>query len=197
MAKRTGFLTPEGVSVNARTGRLTPCTGHYEKRLSQVRGIYRDADAYDALLATKGDIVTYEVYEYAKTSAEGDLIFGTSILYPGKVGKEYFITRGHSHAKADRAEIYYCLAGNGLMLMESPAGKTKAVAMTPKTIVYVPPHCKHRSVNTGKRKLISMFAYPADAGHDYGEIAEKGMRKIVVEFRGKPALRPNPAYDTE
>ena len=194
MPKRTKFLTPGGVSVNTTTGRLTPCTGHYEKRLSQVRAIYRDQDALDALLAAKGDIITYEVYEYAKSAAEGHLIFGTSILYPGKVGKEYFMTRGHSHAKADRAEVYYCLAGKGLMLMESPDGKSKAVTMRPRALVYVPPYWKHRSVNTGRRKLIFVFACPADAGHEYGEIEKKGMRKIVIEFRGRPALRCNQAY---
>ena len=194
MDKVSGFVAPEGVKVEAGTGGMTPCTNHYERRLGQMAGIYLDADAYDALLKSAGDVVTYEVYEYVPSEADGDVIFGTSILHPGKVGDEYFMTRGHSHAKADRAEIYYALAGEGLMLMESPDGQTKAVGMRAGTIVYVPPHWTHRSVNTGGEKLISVFAYPADAGHEYGELARKGMRKIVTEVRGKPEVRDNPAY---
>ncbi len=185
---------PEGVSVDASTGRLTSYDNHYERRLSQVRSIYRDSGACDALLREKGDVITYEVYECVKSGADGDLVFGSSIVHPGRVGNEYFMTKGHSHAKADRAEIYYCVAGDGLMLMESPDGRSEAVAMKPGGIVYVPPYWKHRSVNTGCVKMVSLFAYPADAGHEYGEIERKGMRKIVVEVGCKPELRDNPAY---
>lgn len=193
MAKQPAPVLPQGLSVDPATGSLSPCTNHYEKRLSQVAEIYRDKDAHEAFLKEKGDIISYEVYEFVNTDAAGDVIFGTSILHPGKVGEEYFMTRGHSHARADRAEMYYCLSGSGLVLMESPQGETSAVAMNPQAVVYVPPYWKHRSVNTGETKLISLFVYPADAGHEYGEIAEKGMRKIVVEAGGKPVLRDNPA----
>ena len=180
--------------MGAQDARLFPCTHHYRKRLSQVAGLYLDEDAYDKLLKTKGDIIAYEVYDFQRSSADGDLVFGTSILFPGKVGREYFMTKGHSHAKADRSEIYYCLSGKGLMLMASPEGKTKAVEMRRGIVVYVPPYWKHRSVNTGRGRLVSLFAYPADAGHEYGEIETRGMRKIVVEVGGKPRLKDNPRY---
>ena len=191
---RSSFFKPQGVSINPGSGKLSPHTNHYTKRLSEVKGIYIDGEAVDNLLKTRGDIVTYEVYEFVRRRDEGDLVFGTSIIYPDKVGREYSMTKGHSHAKADRSEIYYCLSGRGLMLMESPEGKIKAVKMRPEIIAYVPPFWKHRSVNTGKTKLVSLFVYPADAGHEYRELQKIGLGKVVLEIRGKPTLARNPGW---
>jgi glucose-6-phosphate isomerase len=182
------YVLPEGIDVDITTGKMTPFSNHYEKRLNQMKGFYQDTAGYDNLLREKGDIITYEVFETIKSTADGDMIFGTSILYPGKVGFEYFMTKGHSHARADTAEIYYCLAGEGFMLLESPSGTGNAVRMLPCRIVYVPPYWAHRSVNTGKTKMISIFAYPADAGHVYGKIEKEGMTQIVVEKEGKPCV---------
>jgi len=39
---------------------------------------------------------------------EGGLQFGMSYLYPGTVNHEYFMTKGHFHAKLYRAEFYLC-----------------------------------------------------------------------------------------
>jgi len=188
------LLDPELVMIDRATGRMETCTSHYQRRLSQVADIYVDADACRRFLDASGDVITYEVYEHLTSETEGDVIFGTSIVHPGKVGREYFMTRGHSHAKADRAEIYFCLAGCGLMLMESPDGRPEAVRMKPMGVVYVPPFWKHRSVNTGSERMISFFSYPADAGHEYGTIEQFGMRKIVVERNGTPELEDNPNY---
>ena len=74
------------------------------------------------------------------------------------------MTRGHIHAKIDRPEIYYCQAGSGVMLMETPPGETRVVAMKPQTVVYVPPYWIHRSVNTGSDVLLTQYCYPADQG---------------------------------
>lgn len=188
------LVDPQLATVNPTNGQMDACTGHYKKRLSQVEGIYADQAAFKRLLETKGDIVTYEVYEFMKSEEAGDMIFGTSIVCPGKVGDEYFMTRGHSHARADRSELYFCISGRGLMLMEAPDGKTRTVNMTPMGIVYVPPFWKHRTVNTGDAKIMSIFAYPADAGHEYGTIEQYGMRKLVVDVNGQPELIDNPRF---
>jgi glucose-6-phosphate isomerase len=53
--------------------------------------------------------------------------------------------------------------------------------MTPQSVVYVPPHWIHRSVNTGPGTLVTLFCYPADAGQDYEVIQHAGgMRSRVV-----------------
>jgi glucose-6-phosphate isomerase len=102
-------------------------------------------------------------------------------MRPGRIGAEFFMTRGHIHARADRPEVYYGQKGVGVMLMESPQGETRVVEIGPQIICYVPPYWIHRSVNTGEEDLVMMFTYPADSGQDY-EIIERsrGMRHRVV-----------------
>ena len=101
-------------------------------------------------------------------------------LRPGQVGHEYFVTRGHIHAIANRPEIYYGESGHGLMLLESPEGEVRIVEVTPRAVCYVPPFWIHRSVNVGPGDLVMTFAYPADAGQDYDIIARSGGMKLRV-----------------
>jgi len=44
-------------------------------------------------------------------------------MEPGRIGNEFFMTRGHIHAKGNRPETYYGESGKGLMLLESPEGQ--------------------------------------------------------------------------
>jgi len=190
------FQEPAQVFITPKNGATTGATRCYQKFIRDLEGLYLDAEAYRSLAAERGDELAYEVYEYRPNENSGDLIFGTSILKPGKVGSEFFLTRGHIHAKSDRPEIYYCQSGAGVMLLETPAGGTRAVPMTPQSIVYVPPHWIHRSVNTGNELLVTVFVYPADSGQDY-EIIRKagGMKTLIVEDAANGWKEiPNPRY---
>ncbi len=61
--------------------------------------------------------------------------------------------------------------------------------------VYVPGRWAHRSINiSGSELFVMFFAFPGLAGHDYGTIAEKGFRKLLVERVGKPTLIDNPRW---
>ncbi|WP_433616224.1 glucose-6-phosphate isomerase family protein [Dactylosporangium sp. CA-139114] len=176
---------------------LTNRTGRYEKRLADLDGLFADAGAFAARLAQEADRVIYHVDEFRPSEAAGDLITGISTLSPGKVGDEFHMTRGHIHAKHDRAEIYHCLAGHGLMLMETLDGRTVVTELRPGVIAYVPPVHIHRSVNVGDTDLVTVFCYPADAGQDYGIIARAGgMRHLAVGGTGAEPwrLEENPNY---
>ncbi|MDR1157380.1 MAG: cupin domain-containing protein [Oscillospiraceae bacterium] len=164
-----------------------------KRRLSQMRGMYSDGAAFEAILA-KEDPLVYEFYELGAPARAEDLAFGTSITYPGKVGREYFMTKGHFHTILDTAEVYYCLSGQGVMLMENPEGDVAQIPLTPGKAVYVPGRYAHRSVNTGKAPLITFFVFRSDAGHDYGTIEEKGYRKLIVEQNGAPQMIDNPKW---
>ncbi len=110
----------------------------YHKRLRDLRGLYADAEAFEALTANRGDEVVYQVTDYRPNANPGDLITGVTRMSPGKVGKEFFMTRGHIHAVI-RPELYYGLKGAGLMLMESPDGESRILEIRPHTACYVPP----------------------------------------------------------
>ena len=137
----------------------------------------------------------YKVYAVDRPSVEGELSSGLTILHPGKVGDEYFMTKGHFHAVLETGEVYYCLSGRGMMVMETPEGDWHVAEMTPGAVVYVPPRWAHRTVNTGPDEdIITYFVYPGNAGHDYGSIEKQGFRKLVVERDGRPQIIENPRW---
>ena len=179
-------IEPTRCVVDVRRGTLEGGTGRYEKRLSDLAGIYADEQAFGSLLRETGDRVVYAVEDLKPSAVAGDMIFGVTRMAPGKVGDEYFVTRGHIHAIANRPEIYYGESGTGLMLLESPEGEIRIVDIAPRAVCYVPPFWIHRSVNVGVDDLVMTFAYPADSGQDYDIIARSGGMKarIVDDGRG-------------
>jgi len=195
----TASLTPTTRSVATQfdlaTG-LAAGTPSLRRPLSAMAGMYADAAAFEAAVATD-DVLSYEFYDMGVPSLETEIAYGTSVTYPGRVGDEYFMTKGHFHTRLEAAEIYLCLSGEGLMLMESPEGHIQVEEFRAGRSVYVPGRYAHRSINTSQTApLITFFAFPGDAGHDYGTIETKGFRKIVVERDGVPALLDNPRWQS-
>ncbi len=190
------YIEPVALVIEPSTGRMESASRRYQKKFRDLTGLYADEKAFEALLPALADEVVYEVYEHKASAATGDLIFGTSIMKPGRVGDEFFVTRGHQHERTDRAETYYCQAGSGVMLMEAPDGTVRALAMTPQVMVYVPPHWIHRSVNVGDSTLVTIFCYDSDAGQNYGIIERSGgMRsRVVTDGAGGWKLVENPQW---
>ena len=167
---------------------------HIERRLSALRGQFDDQETYDQMLSIDDQLI-YEVYEIARPQVQGELMMGISIVHPGKVGREFFMTKGHFHSILETAEIYYCLRGEGYMVMETPEGEACVEPLAPGKVLYVPPRWAHRSVCTSRQEdLVTFFAYPANAGHDYGTIERQGFRKLVVEGAQGPEIVDNPRW---
>ena len=163
---------------------------HIERRLSSLRYKFSDEKAFEEML-NSGDPVIYEVYETRRPEVTGELLNGLSIVHPGTVGTEYFMTKGHYHKVRDTAEIYYCLQGRGVLLMENEAGDTAVEEFRPGRVVYVTPCWAHRSINTGTEDLITFFVYPGHAGHDYATIDTVGFRKRLFARCGVPTVVDN------
>jgi glucose-6-phosphate isomerase len=166
-----------------------------KRYLSQVAGMYYD-DRAAAKLLKNSDPLVYEFYELGAPEKAGDIAFGTSITYPGKVGDEFYMTKGHFHTILETAEVYCCLSGQGCMILENPEGDVSYEEFKPGVAVYVPQRYAHRSVNTGSEPLVTFFAFRGDAGHDYGTIETKGYRKLVVERNGGYELIDNPKWQS-
>ena len=190
------LVEPFRCPVDVPAGVLRNGTGHYEKRLKDLQGLYGDSLAFAELARGRGDEVVYRVSDFRPDRAEGDLIFGVTRMEPGRVGDEFFMTRGHIHKKADRPENYFGQSGRGVMLMESPKGDTHTITIEAQTICYVPPYWIHRSVNTGDDPFVMVFSYPADAGQDYGIIERSGGMRTRIVAHGTSRWRevPNPAW---
>ena len=173
-----------GISTNAEI------TKRY---LSQMKNMYHDSEAVTKMLKDNDPLI-YEFYELGCEERAGDIAFGTTILYPGKIGDEYYMTKGHFHTKLNTSEVYYTLSGQGAMVMENPEGDTKVLPLLTGQCVYVPRRYAHRTVNTGKEPLVVFWAFDADAGHDYGTIETKGYHKIIIEKNGNPVTVMNPKW---
>lgn len=172
---------PQNCQIDLTLGTMAGATGRYQKKLKDLAGLYADATAFATLAADHGDQVVYDVADFRPSAEPGDMIFGVTRMSPGRVGDEFFITRGHIHAQTDRPEVYYGQKGRGLMQLESPDGETRILEIGAQTICYVPPYWIHRSINVGNEDLVMMFCYPADAGQDYGIIEQsQGMRHRVM-----------------
>lgn len=176
------MFEPTSCKLDPVSGHLVDATGQYQKRFGDLDGLYADSFAFEAMLGEWNDRVVYEVTEFRPSETAGDLIFGVTRMSPGRVGDEFFMTRGHIHRRSDRPEIYYGQKGRGLMVMESPEGEVRVMPVDELTVCYVPPFWIHRSVNVGSVDLVMLFCYPADSGQDYEVIARSGgMRLRIVD----------------
>ncbi|MGQ9629739.1 MAG: glucose-6-phosphate isomerase family protein [bacterium] len=180
-------IEPFGLGIDMDTGELLECDKKVLRYLSETKDIYADYREAEKILEC-GDVLTYEVHIVDIPESDGHLGFCLSITHAGRVGREYFMTKGHYHSKEGTAEIYICLRGRGYMLMETRDGRTAEVPMSRGRVVYVPPYWAHRTVNTGDDDLVSLCIFPADAGHDYASIEKSGFRKRVVEGEEGPLI---------
>ncbi|MGB5932464.1 MAG: glucose-6-phosphate isomerase family protein [Anaerolineae bacterium] len=185
------LISPFTMRLDFQRGVLDPCNNVIERHLSDMRGMYLDEAATEEAIEG-GDPLLYEVYQYDVPFETGQLLVVTSIIQPGKLGDEYYMTKGHFHEKEDRAEVYLGLGGQGHLLLETRDGEFKALPVEPGTVTYIPPYWAHRMVNTGQEELVFFGVFPADAGHNYDEIEKRGFAKVVVDRDGEPTLVPNP-----
>ncbi|MFR3980257.1 MAG: glucose-6-phosphate isomerase family protein [Oscillospiraceae bacterium] len=191
--KQLDFLRGCVIDFDMKSG-LSETLDTEKRYLSQMKGMFSDSAAFESAVQN-GNPMVYEFHSLDVGESSGDLAFGCSILNPGKVGDEYYFTKGHFHTILNTSEVYYCLNGHGYMLMENMRGDWSAQELTPGKAVYVPKGYAHRSVNVSKEeKLVTFFVFRADAGHDYGTIETKGYRKLLVERDGVPTIIDNPNW---
>ena len=187
------MIEPFASFVNLESGVLENYDNKLERKLSNLKGMFSDKSAYDEAIG-KEDSLVYEVFEKAVPAELGQIAHAVTVIHPGKIGSEYYFTKGHFHEIENTAELYLGVKGEGAILMQDPNGKTSYKEMRPGTLVYVAPYWAHRTVNTGADPFSFLAIYPVEAGHDYGSIEEKGFPQLVMEESGKPTLIDNPSY---
>ncbi len=186
------YLEPFNTYIDMDKMRLQPEGNVIKRKLSDMSEMYHDQNAVRELLGK--DPIIYEFSTVQVPEDAGNLLHCISVINPGKVGEEYYMTKGHFHEEIDTAEIYLTLKGEGLLVMESPEGDTSVIEMKEGIISYIPPYWAHRTINTGDEPFMFFGAYRGDAGHNYGTIEDKSMAKIVIERDGQVSVEDNPNY---
>jgi len=146
------------------------------RKLSDMKGFYADSRAVARILEDS-DPVIYEVYAH-ESEGPGNLSYALTVINPGDVAGEYFMTKGHFHHKSS-AELYLGLEGEGVLLLQNRQGDTKRIRLEPGRVSYVPKDYAHRSINTGSSKLKFLAIYSSDSGHDYSTIEKEGFNELV------------------
>ncbi len=183
----TALLEPFALTLGLESGGLEPHTTFIERRASSLRGAFADAEALEALVAA-GDPLVSEVRQYDVPQETGQLVCCTTVIQPGTVGDEYFMTKGHFHAERDTGEVYVGLSGRGYLLLMTENDGRAEIPIERGTLAYVPPYWAHRTVNTGDEPFAFFAVYPGQAGHDYGTIETTGFPQRVVRTREGPAV---------
>ena len=158
-----------------------------EKRLRDLPGIFADEEARRRM--DPGTLVyTVQAYTPVGEGVPGGLFFGNTTIRPGKVGAEYFMTRGHRHARTAAAEYYWGVSGEGVLLFMDTRRSAWAERVFPGSLHYVSGDLAHRLINTGPAPLTIGACWYSDAGHDYESIDRSGFPVRLLEVRGAPAL---------
>lgn len=74
-----------------------------------------------------------------------------NVLFPGKVNGEFKMMRGHSH---NVEEVYLVLKGEGRIIISN-----KKIPVKEGDLVTIPKNVWHRTINTGKEKLIFLTIF--------------------------------------
>ncbi len=157
------------------------------KKIKDLQHIFEDKKAF---LKIDKEKIIYEVQVIrpVEEGRKGGLFYGKTIIHPGKVGNEYFMTKGHFHQKVDRAEFYWGIEGEGMLILMDKNRNTWAEKMYSGSLHYINGYIAHRTVNTGTTKLSFGACWPSDAGHNYQEIIDNGFSARLKEVDGKPQL---------
>lgn len=157
------------------------------RKLKDLMRIFQDQNTFD-LMDLEQLAYTVQSWLPVAEGTHGGLFFGVSTIYPGKVGSEYFMTKGHFHSQSDRAEFYWGVQGSGMLILMDRERNSWAEKVYPGSLHYIDSDIAHRLANIGDKKLIVGACWPSDAGHDYEEIAVNGFSARLLEINGKPKL---------
>lgn len=188
------IMQPFKTEIDLQSGIFSPKRNIISRQLSQMTNMFADQAAVAEILHREGDRLVYEVHVTELPEEEGHILHCTTIIYPGRIGNEYHMTKGHYHAQREQGEVYLGMIGHGYLLMQTEDGDTSALEMLPGTAAYVPPYWAHRTINVGTTQFVFFAAWAGEAGHDYGTIERDGFRKLIVHQGGTVRMIDNPKY---
>ncbi len=177
------------LNVDWATGELS---GHEVrssvKKLGEMRELFADRGRLERM---DPETVVYRVQMWLPPNATpAGLLWGSTLISPGRVGSEYFMTFGHFHEVRERPEIYATIRGEGGLILMDQNRRTWMEPMKVGSVHYIRGGLAHRVVNTGNVPLAFIATCSTDAGHDYASILEVGFGARLREVEGRPVLVP-------
>jgi glucose-6-phosphate isomerase len=149
--------------------------------IADLPDVFNDNDAWRGCEPQQR---VYDVEMFDTPLNDGALYVGVTHLYAGKIGDEFFMTRGHFHRRREQGEVYFGLRGCGLLLLQTEAGDARLEQVAAGSVHIIPPFTAHRLINTGNETLSSLAVWPGIAGHDYALLAEGFALRVFASGEG-------------
>lgn len=167
--------------LDLSTGVISGPNVVYSRRtIADLGGLFEDQSAVRAI---DPETVVYETYGFAEpVDGSAVLLAATTVLHPGRVGREAFMTRGHFHVDALRGESCLTLSGRGVLLLRDRNGVEERIDMVPGSLTMIDGRLAHRVANVGSEPLVFVVTWMSDCGHDYAGVAAwpRGTWSVVL-----------------
>lgn len=177
IASKIQWFSGENSSMNIdlETGRWVGEGVSYGlKHVSDLTAYFKSEPGPD-----QRDTLVYETFGLAE-SERPDAQMATTVLKPGLIGDEFFMTRGHFHVNPERGETCVTLAGKGILVLGNREGNWKTEEMAKGSVHVIDGLWAHRVVNVGDEPLVFLVTWVSDCGHDYASIEAEGFPVRVV-----------------
>jgi len=184
-------IQPFQLALDAQSFRSMAGARVMLRHLADVHDIF--ADQAEVRRLAPNHPLMYDFVDLRDTLPGSALSFGLTTLYPGTLGGEFYMTRGHFHARAqDSDEVYLGVSGSGLLQLQSREGAGREMELKAGSLLYTPLAWAHRTINTGSEPLVFFSIWPSSTAYDYAEITRRGgfPRRVLQGAR----LVPNPDF---
>ncbi|MAG38233.1 hypothetical protein CMI45_02520 [Candidatus Pacearchaeota archaeon] len=131
------------------------------RTLRDMKGYFSDKKEEERILKSGKNPIIYETFVEEKSPIN----LGLTIMRAGKVGKEFYFTKGHIH-RTGKPEFYILMEGKGKLLLQK-AGKTRVIELKKGELTLIGKGEAHRIANTGKKKLKVLTVYHDNSKPDY------------------------------
>jgi glucose-6-phosphate isomerase, archaeal len=171
---------PVSFDLDFVTGLVSQYGERVHRHANDMQAMFYDTQAVQGAIVN-GDPLIYEFDNTKFITSISDMAVAITRIFPGKIGDEYYMSKGHQHQRDDQPEIYICVQGTGYLLLDTMDGEFRAEGWKPGTITHIPPMWAHRVVNTGSDTLVYIGLYHAAAGHEYALVERQGFTLVAVE----------------
>lgn len=187
-------MLPFQLDLSSASFRAYPGVKSNLRRLADLADIFADQAEVSRRLAENPLI--YEFFDLRDALPDSRLSFGLTVISPGVLGGEFYMTRGHFHAQQqDGDELYLGVSGQGLLQLQSRQGEGQELELKPGGMLYTPLAWAHRTVNTGRESLVFFSIWPSATAYDYEEITRRGgFPRRVVDRDGHSSLALNAGF---
>jgi glucose-6-phosphate isomerase, archaeal len=172
-------MQSNSLMVSFETGRISPSQSTASRTLGDLRELFQHPDE-----VAEANEVVYTTYGCGNEAPEPKLLYSTTVLQPGTVAGEFYMTRGHFHERPDRGENCLTLRGKGLLLLMNRDREFRIEEMEPGSIHDIDGAWAHRVINVGSEPLIFYVTWMSDCGHDYESIKGRGFSCRVFQRSG-------------